>query len=112
MSLIFTGRVPFYGFNDGAVMMAIYKEQHPPRPAELGSEQYDEIWQLMTSCWAPDPSLRPTAADALNRICQMSEIPKGADAKQTDSAWDSFDVEAIRSSVGHPPLDLEMLAQF
>ncbi|KAJ8077726.1 hypothetical protein PM082_002159 [Marasmius tenuissimus] len=108
---IFTGRVPFYGFIDGAVMMAVFNEQHPSRPAELKSEQCDEIWELITSCWAFDPSLRPTAADALDRICQMSEVPEATDTP-TDSAWDSLDLEAIRSSVGHPSLDLEMLAQF
>ncbi|KAJ8095395.1 hypothetical protein PM082_023165 [Marasmius tenuissimus] len=103
---IFAGHPPFHQLNDGAVVMAVLVEQRDPSRPE-GLE--DDIWELMTSCWNFEPSLRPTAADILEQIRDLSSKVRGG---ITDAPnWKAFDIDAVRSNVDYPPLDLEMLAQ-
>ncbi|KAK1215509.1 Rho guanine nucleotide exchange factor [Marasmius sp. AFHP31] len=106
---IFVGRAPFYELGEGAVIVAVLLDQkHPSRPEDL--EVDDEIWGLMTSCWNSDPTLRPTAADALARIQRLWSTQGGSGDIQDAPDWKAFDVDAIRSNVEYPRLDLEILS--
>ncbi|KAL0576451.1 Rho guanine nucleotide exchange factor [Marasmius crinis-equi] len=109
---IFAGRVPFYNLTDGAVAIAVLvNHQHPSRPQESEVEQDDAIWDLMTSCWNPDPSLRPTAADAVERIRHLASSRAESGCIQDAPDWKAFDIDAIRSNAEYPTLDLELLTQ-
>ncbi|KAK1219128.1 Rho guanine nucleotide exchange factor [Marasmius sp. AFHP31] len=106
---IFVGRVPFYELNECAVMVAILLDRkHPSRPENL--EVDDAVWELMTSCWNFDPSLRPTAADALARISLLSARSGKGDIQNAPD-WKASNEDAIRSNVEYPPLDLGILDQ-
>ncbi|KAK1230422.1 Rho guanine nucleotide exchange factor [Marasmius sp. AFHP31] len=106
---IFAGRAPFYELGEGAVIVAVLLDQkHPSRPEDL--EVDDEIWELMTSCWKSDPTLRPTAAEALARIQRLWSTQGGSGDIQDAPDWKAFDVDAIRSNVEYPRLDLEILS--
>ncbi|KAJ8077652.1 Rho guanine nucleotide exchange factor [Marasmius tenuissimus] len=103
---IFAGHPPFHGLTDGAVVVAVLvRQQYPSRPGVLDN---DVIWELMTSCWSSDPSLRPTAADILERIRGLSSIQGGIPVAPD---WKAFAIDAIRSNVEYPPLDFGMLTQ-
>ncbi|KAL0580878.1 Rho guanine nucleotide exchange factor [Marasmius crinis-equi] len=109
---IFAGRAPFYNLTDGAVVFAVLlRHQHPSRPQEPEVEQDDAIWDFMASCWNSDPSLRPTAADAVEQIRHLSSSRAGSGSVQDAPDWKAFDMDVIRSNAEYPPLDLELLAQ-
>ncbi|KAL0058646.1 hypothetical protein AAF712_014672 [Marasmius tenuissimus] len=105
---IFAGRVPFYELGvEGAVIVAILLDgKHPSRPQDI--EVDDEIWELMTSCWNSDPSLRPTAADAFERIRRLWSS-RGGSGDIQDASGMAFNVGVIRSSAEYPPLDFGLL---
>ncbi|KAK1215505.1 Rho guanine nucleotide exchange factor [Marasmius sp. AFHP31] len=108
---IFAGRAPFHGLTDGAVVFAVLlKHQQPTRP-EDSEEKDDGIWELMTSCWNAEPSLRPTAADALERLHYLSSIRSESGGIQDAPNWKAFNIDAIRGNVEYPRLDLWMLSQ-
>ncbi|KAL0059790.1 hypothetical protein AAF712_013431 [Marasmius tenuissimus] len=110
MKGIFAGRVPFQELGEGAVIVAVVVDlKHPSRPEDL--EIDDAIWELMTLCWNFDPSLRPTAADTLARIRRLSSTQGGSGNIQDAPDWKASNVDAIRSNVEHPPLDLGILDQ-
>ncbi|KAJ8077740.1 hypothetical protein PM082_002173 [Marasmius tenuissimus] len=107
---IFTRRTPFYDLPDGAVTIAVLiRHQHPSRPADLNID--DRIWEFITSFWNHDPSLRPTAADAIDRIQHLANSMGRGNIQDTPD-WSWFDVEKKRrGNVEYPPLDLELLFQ-
>ncbi|KAK1230419.1 Protein kinase of the Mitotic Exit Network [Marasmius sp. AFHP31] len=110
---IYAGCAPFHDLTDGAVIFAVLlRQQHPSRPEGL---EDDAIWELMTSCWNHNSSLRPTAADALERIRHLStsssRVEIGSGDIQDAPEWKALNVDAIRRNVEYPPLDLGMLTQ-
>ncbi|KAG8725112.1 hypothetical protein FRC09_008455 [Ceratobasidium sp. 395] len=77
---IVTGKHPYSNLeNLGAVVGWILSERLPLRPnAQLppNSSFGDRLWTLLTSCWAFEPSSRPTAAyvrDCLKDIVATEE---------------------------------------
>ncbi|KAI6001458.1 kinase-like domain-containing protein [Pisolithus albus] len=60
---LFTRAVPFpHCRNLGHVLGSLIRGRLPPRPAQ-GTTQFrltDAWWEICTSCWERDPSLRPT----------------------------------------------------
>ncbi|KAG8724898.1 hypothetical protein FRC09_012310 [Ceratobasidium sp. 395] len=62
----FTGKVPYSGKNDRAVMVAIMKYEYPARPQECiptNSGWGDALWYLLMRCWNPVPEQRPKAIE-------------------------------------------------
>ncbi|KAK1221566.1 Rho guanine nucleotide exchange factor [Marasmius sp. AFHP31] len=99
---IFTGRIPFYDLSDTSALYAlVFRRQHPSRPADLNPD--DPIWEFITSFWNHDPSLRPTAADALDHIQRLAIWSERGEIQAT------LDWKIRRKDVKHPPLDLELL---
>ncbi|KAJ8077655.1 Rho guanine nucleotide exchange factor [Marasmius tenuissimus] len=104
---IFAGRVPFGGTEAAVILAVMVNMEHPSRPEGLKD---DAIWELMTSCWNFDSSLRPTAADFCEKIRRLSSS-RGVDIQDAPD-WKSSVIEAIQNSVEYPPLDeLELLSQ-
>ncbi|KAF9256241.1 kinase-like protein, partial [Marasmius fiardii PR-910] len=63
---IFTGKVPLYEYRELTVVLAVLVERKQPSyPKEPIDALTDEIWNIMTSCWNPEPEDRPTAARIL-----------------------------------------------
>ncbi|EJD47712.1 kinase-like protein [Auricularia subglabra TFB-10046 SS5] len=58
-------RLPFHEKrNDQSVIMAIFKGEHPSRPAKVP----DGVWALLLDCWEVDPGLRPAVDVVLERM--------------------------------------------
>ncbi|KAL0061685.1 Rho guanine nucleotide exchange factor [Marasmius tenuissimus] len=70
---IFTdGQHPFPELpHEAAVVLAVIQGQRPKRPASA-PELTDDMWDLMTEMWSPDPLLRPNAHQVLNRLSKMN----------------------------------------
>ncbi|QRV96277.1 cytoplasmic tyrosine-protein kinase BMX [Ceratobasidium sp. AG-Ba] len=64
-----TGKVPWYGIAETAVMVAVLiKKQHPKRPIDrlpLDPVYADHLWTLMERCWTFELQDRPDAAQVL-----------------------------------------------
>ncbi|KAG9127452.1 hypothetical protein FRC07_013635 [Ceratobasidium sp. 392] len=61
-----TGKVPYSEKHDRAVMIAIMRNEYPPRPEEripTNTEWGDAIWSLLVRCWDHVPERRPTATE-------------------------------------------------
>ncbi|KAG9119412.1 Microtubule-associated protein, microtubule dynamics during spindle orientation, partial [Ceratobasidium sp. 392] len=97
-----TGNVPYYGKGEPAVMFAVVLRGEPPaRPEDdipSDSEQGNELWALLLSCWSKQPNERPHAgkvADSQPDGVQMKTIQssgllrmlhtRGSSLRQTDS---------------------------
>ncbi|KAG8776672.1 hypothetical protein FRC12_000787 [Ceratobasidium sp. 428] len=82
-----TGKLPYDEIKySGAVIRRIISKQLPERPSVqlLPSSPFgDRLWTLLTSCWAFEPSLRPTAAymkDCLKDIVTTEECISGPES--------------------------------
>ncbi|KAG8763403.1 hypothetical protein FRC12_008563 [Ceratobasidium sp. 428] len=61
---VITGKVPYAGMKDIAVMNAINSNRHPERPKEhipTTSFYSNKLWSLLNRCWAFKPKARPLA---------------------------------------------------
>ncbi|KAG8686181.1 hypothetical protein FRC08_012701 [Ceratobasidium sp. 394] len=78
MQEVITGEVPYYILKDLAVITAVTQKRLPARPQEYipsASTDGDTLWSLLCSCWAYEPTSRPTA-EAVKMV--MAEItPEG-----------------------------------
>ncbi|KAL0064050.1 hypothetical protein AAF712_009016 [Marasmius tenuissimus] len=109
---IFTRHTPFYNLYEHEVSKAVlYEHRHPSRPVDAGRILTDVIWEFMASFWNHDPSLRPTAVDAIDRIQHLANSMKRGDI-QAAPDWSWFDPEKKhQGNVEYSPLDLELLFQ-
>ncbi|KAL0578928.1 hypothetical protein V5O48_003076 [Marasmius crinis-equi] len=102
---IFTGKVPFHGSRDCAVISAVVKKQRPLRPIDE-LELTDEMWEVMVDCWKHDQSQRPTAADVLERIGQLKSLRTGEPVELRPARdWDYPELMQIRQNVRYPPIN-------
>ncbi|KAG9122752.1 hypothetical protein FRC07_000737 [Ceratobasidium sp. 392] len=63
---IITGNVPFHDRGENAVLLAIIQQNLPVQPQDTipsDSQDGDRLWQLITRCWAEQPTERPNAAE-------------------------------------------------
>ncbi|KAG8744622.1 hypothetical protein FRC10_009847 [Ceratobasidium sp. 414] len=61
---VITGTVPYHALKDLAVITAVTQKRLPTRPQEFipsASTDGDTLWSLLSSCWAYEPTSRPTA---------------------------------------------------
>jgi chromosome segregation ATPase len=78
MKPVLTGEVPFNDQAEMAVMYTVaFKGNRPNKPKEIEVPVNisDEIWTLITDCWAEDPTLRPTMRRVLDKFTQICESP-------------------------------------
>jgi len=75
---VFTGRVPFYGYNECALVSRVYSGVRPGRPEqglELGLS--DEIWEMVQSCWHHEKAKRPVISSVLDGFCKATLVSSG-----------------------------------
>jgi len=69
---IFTGQIPFRDVvNLTAVVLLVVKGNNPDRPSDLMCVKRgldDRMWEFVTRCWSEEPSLRPTADEAVKHF--------------------------------------------
>lgn len=60
-----TGNYPFIQHRaEGAVLLAIYRGDRPPRPPNCK----DWLWALIRQCWDTDPLKRPSMREVVEKI--------------------------------------------
>lgn len=68
---IFTGEPPFAELeSDISVILAVMRGKMPKRP-EGDAIKYgldDDMWKLITDCWSPAPSDRPSMDAVITRL--------------------------------------------
>ncbi|KDQ19166.1 hypothetical protein BOTBODRAFT_485672 [Botryobasidium botryosum FD-172 SS1] len=64
---VYTGRIPFYEYNDSSVLAFLLCGKRPERPLDMDGV----VWKLTRKCWPTNPSSRPT----MRTICQMLRLP-------------------------------------
>jgi len=70
----FADRNPYHRLKrDAQVIHSILERRMPDRPVEGMAQRWvtDDIWAVMTSCWAFEPERRPTMADVAQRLTQL-----------------------------------------
>ncbi|KAG8713418.1 hypothetical protein FRC08_013280, partial [Ceratobasidium sp. 394] len=71
----FTGKVPYFGRADPAVMItAVVHKKVPDRPQEIPTNVVwgDMLWDLLVNCWRYIPSERPAAHDVCRHLKEIS----------------------------------------
>ncbi|KAJ1302955.1 hypothetical protein OPQ81_003248 [Rhizoctonia solani] len=68
---VMTGVLPYAGASEPVIMCRILAGKFPSRPEiyiPTGIAQADQLWSLITSCWAYDPGKRPKASEVKNTV--------------------------------------------
>lgn len=60
---VMSGRVPFFGVKNEAVMFRVVIDVRPGRPAH--PDMKDEIWEMVQSCWCKPPHNRSKLVDVI-----------------------------------------------
>lgn len=76
---VLSGRVPFYQLTHAAAILAALQGNRPERPEGVEGVWFtDDIWRVLQSCWASQPSNRPSIEDALLHLEGTSIPPSPA----------------------------------
>ncbi|KAF8145827.1 hypothetical protein K438DRAFT_1871307 [Mycena galopus ATCC 62051] len=100
---IMTGKVTFHELpNDGAVMFAILRGEHPSRPQPWsGTPALDGLWDLLQTCWYSQPEERPSARQIVQRL---EELSISATAASSTTDWDEKFTSKFRRGLRDKPL--------
>lgn len=63
---VFTGTVPFSGFQPVTSIVWVRRGERPPRPTD--PTMTDDVWALMQEYWAQDPQSRPEMSGVLQGL--------------------------------------------
>ena len=63
---VFTGTVPFDGFQSVTSVVLIMEGDRPPRPTD--QTLTDDMWTFMRMCWGQEPQSRPTMREVLQYL--------------------------------------------
>lgn len=61
-----TGKPPYAGCEDPAVIAKVWRRQIPERPNDClppGRLRADTLWKLLAHCWAYEPAARPESTE-------------------------------------------------
>ena len=76
---VLSGRVPFSQLKHYTVIRKVMDGERPERPRGAeGALFTDELWHMVTQCWATQPESRPSVAavlECLERVPRDSEPP-------------------------------------
>jgi hypothetical protein len=110
---MFSGEVPFYEDpSDIRVVLSVMQGKRPPRPSHQLSRTRglsDAVWQLVETCWAPDPAERPTAKQITEQLCALLDMI--VDDRLVDDFNINFPSEMLYNPTGHPFYTLSAAAQ-
>ncbi|KIM82030.1 hypothetical protein PILCRDRAFT_88827 [Piloderma croceum F 1598] len=110
---MFSGEVPFYEDpSDIRVVLSVMQGKRPPRPSHQLSGTRglnDAIWQLVETCWAPDPTERPTAKHIVEQLSGLLNMI--VDDRPVDDFNINFPSQMLYNHTGHPFYTLSAAAQ-
>jgi serine/threonine protein kinase len=73
---VLSGRVPFSQFGPYIVIWKVMDGERPERPKGVeGAWFTNELWQMLTRCWATQPESRPSVAAVLECLERVSRDP-------------------------------------
>ena len=71
---VFSGRVPLYQYPSFAIPGKVIGGSRPERPQEEEGVWFtDDVWEVLTRCWAPQPANRPRIKDVLQGLEEASK---------------------------------------
>jgi len=66
---VFTGKVPFEGQKNEAVVLLISRGGRPEIPGDAQAVGLtSEVWKLLESCWQQNPKKQPTMEEVVRRL--------------------------------------------
>lgn len=71
---IFTGRAPFHGYSEEAVIIRVIEGKRPDRPTAEDLGLTDAIWDLVEMCWQVKLEKRPTVSYALRYLRKAANL--------------------------------------
>ena len=97
---VLSGQAPFAPCNCYAVILMVTMGERPMRPeGPEGAWFTNDLWRMLSRCWATEPQCRPSVGvvlECLERVSGDSEVPPprvddnvGVDRKDMDIASDS-----------------------
>lgn len=98
---VYTGQLPFYEFeHEFPVMFAVAQGQRPSRPAIDSNGLDNDVWCLIEACWDHNPSRRPTAKHAIERLL---ELPNFTQDRRSNDVFDNpFSSQILYPRADHP----------
>jgi hypothetical protein len=101
---MFSGEIPFYeDRSDMRVILGLIDGLRPSRPEGDSCRirgLTDEVWNLIETCWAEDPSQRPTATQVVERLRKLPNQPP--DERPIDDVSINFPPKALYNHTEHP----------
>ena len=101
---MFAGQVPFYeNPHDVRVMFGVMRGKRPTRPShELSSNRglSDEMWDVVETCWTQDPTQRLTAAQVVERLQALPNLP--IDQRPLDDFSIKFPPQSLYDHIDQP----------
>ncbi|KAJ1302506.1 hypothetical protein OPQ81_002824 [Rhizoctonia solani] len=76
---VITGEVPFpQCHSDYQVIVKVMQGAQPSRPMTQlkNDDRGDQMWNLLVSCWSPEPSARPSAQQVLESLISIRALPE------------------------------------
>jgi hypothetical protein len=100
---MFSGEIPFYeDRSDMRVILGLIDGLRPSRPEGDSCRirgLTDEVWNLIETCWAEDPSQRPTATQVVERLRKLPNQPP--DERPIDDVSINFPPKALYNHTEH-----------
>lgn len=101
---MFSGEIPFFeNPYDIQVILGVMRGRRPARPMhELCRTRgiSDELWDLIQTCWAQDPTQRPAAEQIMERLRALPNWRD--DQRPLDDFSVSFPYQAVHNHPEHP----------
>ncbi|CAE6444542.1 unnamed protein product [Rhizoctonia solani] len=97
-----TGRVPYEGNLEVAVIQKAISGIHPARPEQhipTNEKQADAIWGLLKECWASDPGRRPSATMVVDRLKIIARRQQYSTSGETHNGLASLQKPVERTPV-------------
>ncbi|WWC65262.1 uncharacterized protein I303_107879 [Kwoniella dejecticola CBS 10117] len=100
---IYSGEIPFAALDTYNAKMSILEGIRPPQLSDIP----DQLYQLMTRCWAADPQARPTFEEISEELGTMYDPPYSPprSTRSVPALLDLAEVESVRS---RPPTRLAL----
>ena len=84
-----SGQRPFASLKDHAVMRRVLRGERPGRPeGAIGALFMDELWEVLSRCWASQAQNRPNIGDILECLKQVSDTWKPLPANKDHAEQD------------------------
>lgn len=99
---VFTGEMPFKNRRNEAVALLILQGNRPEMPRNSQTVGLTgDMWNLLQSCWQPDPSNRPTMEELVGRWQEFVECSNDDSSIDIAVTWCVKIIRVVRAS---PPV--------